>query len=117
VQGDESDNDNAKAAQDSAIDLDARRGMRARRDTDHRRSRSAVRADQDAVRESQSSLEKFLFAGPAANWPEAAEKVSYLLRLFAATGEARDPRYRQLIEDALGDLKRLTASETAEPPL
>jgi hypothetical protein len=115
VQGDESDNDNAKAAQDSAIDLDARRGMRARQDTDHRRSRSAVRADQDAVRESQSSLEKFLFAGPAANWPEAADKVSYLLRLFATTGEARDPRYRQLIDDALADLARL-AAETKEPP-
>lgn len=115
MQGDESDNDNAKAAQDSAIDLDARRGMRARRDTDHRRNRSAVRADQDAVRESQSSLEKALFAGPAANWPEAAEKVSYLLRLFAATGEGRDPRYSQLIDDALADLTRL-AAETKEPP-
>jgi hypothetical protein len=43
-----------------------------------------------------------------------AEKVSYLLRLFAATGEGRDPRYRQLIEDSLRDLRRLT-DDAKEP--
>ena len=73
-----------------------------------------MRVDQEAVRQSQASLEKFLFAGPATNWVQAAEKASYLLRLFAATGEAQDPRYRQLIEDALNDLQRL-AGDDKEP--
>jgi hypothetical protein len=114
VPEDESDNDNAKAAQEPAINLDAHRGMRAQRETDRRRHRSAARADQDAVRANQASLERQLFAGPATDWPQVAEKVSYLLRLFAATGEGRDPRYRQLIEDSLRDLRRLT-DDAKEP--
>jgi hypothetical protein len=109
-----SENDNDKPPIDPTVVLDEHRGLRARRDTDARRQQSAVRADQDAVREGQASLEKVLFAGPATTWPQAAEKVSYLLRLFAATGEAQDPRYKQLIEDALDDLDRL-AGNTKEP--
>ena len=110
----ESENDNDKPPIDPTVVLDEHRGLRARRDTDARRQQTAVRADQDAVREGQASLEKVLFAGPAATWPQAAEKVSYLLRLFAATGEAQDPRYKQLIEDALDDLERLSGN-TKEP--
>lgn len=109
------DNGNGTVARDLAISLDAHRGLQAQRDTDLRRNQSGARADLTAVREHQASLEKFLFAGPATTWPQAAEKASYLLRLFAATGEARDPRYMQLIEDALDDLARL-AAETPEPP-
>jgi hypothetical protein len=107
VQEDENDNDNANAAQDPAISLDAHRGLRAQRETDRRRNKSAVSADQSAIRERQASLEKFLFAGPATSWQQAADKACYLLRLFATTGEGRDPRYRQLIEDALQDFQRL----------
>jgi hypothetical protein len=110
----ENENDNERPWHDRTVKLDEHRGLRARQDTDARRQRSAVRADQDAVREGQASLEKFLFAGPAATWSQAAEKAGYLLRLFAATGEAQDPRYKQLIEDALDDLQRLSAS-TQEP--
>jgi len=88
--------------------------MQAQRDTDERRQQSSVRADQHALRENQASLEKFLFSGPAIDWIQAAEKATYVLRLFAATGEAQDLRYQQMIEDTLQDLQRLTA-ETKEP--
>ena len=98
-----SENDNEKPT----VKLDEHRGLTAQRDTDARRHQSDVRADQDAVREGQHQLEKHLFAGPASTWAEAAEKSAYLLRLFAATGEAQDPRYKQLIEDTIADLQRL----------
>jgi len=110
----DNDNDNGVSGADSTVILDEHRGIRARREADRRRTRSAVRADQESVRRNQASLEKFMFAGPATTWQQAAEKVDYLLRLFAATGEAQDPRYRQLIEDTLDDLKRL--SSKTEPP-
>ena len=102
-----SEKDNDKTSGDPAIVLDEHRGLRARQDADARRLRSAVRADQDTLRENQAALEKHLFAGPATTWPQAAEKACYLLRLFAATGEAQDPRYKQLIEDVMQDLHRL----------
>jgi hypothetical protein len=110
VQDDHEDNDNTSPA----IDLDAHRGLRAQKETDRRRNRSAVRADQDSVRENQALLEQQLFAGPATSWPQAADKASYLLRRFATTGEAQDPRYKQLIEDVLRDLHRL-AEDAREP--
>jgi hypothetical protein len=109
-----SKNDNDNPTDDPTVTLDEHRGMRARQDTDARRQQSAVRADQDAIRERQASLENHMFAGPATSWLQAAEKASYLLRLFAATGEAQDPRYKQLIEDSLADFQRLSAS-TKEP--
>jgi hypothetical protein len=108
-------NDNQKPPQESAVELDEHRGMRAQRDTDARRQQSAaVRADQQALGEGQASLAKFLSSGPASTWVEAAEKATYVLHLFAATGEARDPRYKQLIEDVVEDLQRL-ARATKEP--
>jgi hypothetical protein len=103
----DSENDNANPDSRPTVDLDAYRGSKARKETVQRRQRSDVRADQDAVRDSQASLGKHLFAGPATTWLQAAEKTSYLLRLFAQTGEAQDPRYKQLIEDTLDDLSRL----------
>lgn len=110
----ENENDNDNPNPDRAVVLDEHRGLKARRDTDRRRQRSDVRADQDAVRNSQASLEKHLFAGPATTWLQAAEKASYLLRRFAATGEAQDPRYKQLIEETLDDMQQL-ADNTKGP--
>jgi hypothetical protein len=98
-----SGNDNLKPA----VNLDAHRGLHAQKDTDARRHQSGVRADQEAVRQGQEILEQQLFAGPAKTWAEAAEKSVYLLGLFAATGEAQDPRYKQLIEATIADLQRL----------
>ncbi|MDQ7250825.1 hypothetical protein [Dongia sedimenti] len=112
----DNENDNQKAHQDPTVVLDAHRGLMAQKATDARRSQSAVRADLDAVREGQASLEKHLFAGPATDWPQAAEKADYLLRLFANTGEGQDPRYKQLIEDALGDIARLSGKAKEPAP-
>jgi hypothetical protein len=109
-----SENDNDKPSHDPTVVLDEHRGLRARQDADARRLRSAVRADQDVLRENQAMLEKHLFAGPATTWPQAAEKACYLLRLLAATGAAQDPRYKQLIEEVMQDLHRL-ADDTKGP--
>jgi hypothetical protein len=91
--------------------LDEHRGMTAQVETEARRHSSAVEADQEALRQARAEMERFLFAGPAGSWPEAAEKAKYLLRLFAATAEAHDPRQQQLIEAVLEDFKRLDNSK------
>ena len=90
-----------------AVVLDQHRGMTAQKETDARRHQSGVQADQEALRQGQASLEKQLFSGPAAGWTAAAEKAVYLLSLFAATGEAQDPRYKHMIEATVEDLQRL----------
>lgn len=112
----ENENDNRQTPQDPTVVLDAHRGLMAQKATDARRHQSAVRADLDAVRAGQASLEKHLFAGPATGWPQAAEKADYLLRLFANTGEGQDPRYKQLIEDALSDFARLAGKAKESAP-
>jgi hypothetical protein len=88
--------------------LDEHRGMAAQVETEARRHSSAVEADQEALRQGRAEMEQFLFAAPAASWPEAAEKAKYLLRLFAATADAQDPRQKQLIESVLDDFRHLT---------
>ena len=104
---------------DETIPLDERRGMTARRETEIRRARHEVEADQAALRRHQAEFENLLVAAPADGWPEAAEKARYLIELFAATPEARDPRRRSLIADVLADFERLAASSgggAAAPP-
>ena len=98
-----SDNDN----QNPAVVLDEHRGMTAQKQTDSRRHESGVRADQEVRRQGQALLEKHLFVGPAATLSQAVEKAGYLLRLFATTAEAQDPRYKQLIEETIEDFARL----------
>ena len=46
------------------------------------------------------------------HWHEAAEKARYLLKLFATTQAAQDPRRQKLIATVLADFKRL-ADETS----
>lgn len=100
-----------KDSDEPPVLLDEHRGMAAQVETEARRHSSAVEADQEALRQARAEMEQFLFAGPAKSWPEAAEKARYLLRLFAATAEAHDPRQRQLIESVLEDFKRLDNSK------
>ena len=90
------------------IKLDGRRGMAAQKATERRREQHEVRADQAAIRSRQNDLEQNLAAAPAANWLEAAAKMRYLLRLFAASQEALDPRRKLLIESLNADLDRLS---------
>src|SRR5689334_25196073 len=100
-----SDNDNKNPP---VVVLDEHRGLAAQKATDERRHASDVQADQDALRRSREELENVLFAAPAQNWSQAAERAAYLLRQFAVTVEAQDPRYKQMIAGVLDDLARFS---------
>ena len=89
-------------------DLDAHRGMAAQKATEDRRHTAEVMTNRAMLRQHQDELEHALSAGPAANWAEAVEKARYLITLFAATPEGRDPRHRKLILGALDDIQRLS---------
>ena len=95
------------------VDLDAHRGMVARKDTEIRRDLREVQVNQAALRARREELEAFLFAAPAATWFEASAKARYLIELFAATPDAQDPRQKKLIASALADFARLSAAEPA----
>jgi hypothetical protein len=92
-------------------DLDQHRGMAAQKATLLRRSEGAVRADQMALRTRQEELEHFMLAAPAKDWSEAAERAAYLLKLFAESPTAEDPRRQKLIQSVLADFDRLVGSE------
>ena len=93
---------------DDPVDLTEHRGMADQNATDvQRRHRHQFQADQAALQRRQEELERLLLAAPAETWPEAAAKAQYLIRLFAATPEAQDPRSEELIAHALEDLTRL----------
>ena len=92
---------------ETTVDLDKRRGMAAQKATDLRRQLAEVEANEKALRLRQEELEAQLLAAPAASWPEAAEKARYLLRLFASSVSAQDPRRQKLIVAVLDDFERL----------
>jgi hypothetical protein len=96
---------------DKTIDLDRHRGMAAQKATDLRRLLTDVEANETLLRQRQDELEAHLLAAPAANWHEAADKAQYLLKLFAATLAAQDPRRQMLIAAVLADFKRLAGEE------
>jgi len=90
------------------IDLDRRRGKSALKATEDRRLRlEEVLAHHAAMERRQDELERLLMAGPAETPAEAISRARYLLQLFAATGEGREPRRRELIALALEDLTDL----------
>jgi len=92
---------------DLPVDLDEHRGMVARKETETRRLLHEVQADQAALRGRQEELETNMVATAAMTWPEAAAKARYLIRLYAATPDAQDPRRQKLIAGVLADLVRL----------
>jgi hypothetical protein len=94
---------------DRTIALDQHRGMAAQKATELRRLLSEVEANEAALRVRQKELESHLLAAPATHWQDAAEKASYLLKLFATTLAAQDPRRQKLIEAVLADFKRLSS--------
>ena len=96
------------------IVLDEHRGIAAQQATEIRRRLAEVEADQTALRERRTELEKFLLAAPASTWLEAAEKARYLIGLLATTSIGRDPRRQKLIAGVLEDFRRLTGEPTAE---
>ena len=97
---------------EETVDLDKRRGMTAQKETRLRRLHAEVRAQRDALRTRQDALEAQLLAAPAENWEDAAEKARYLLNLFAATADARDPRRQKLIAAVLDDFRRLSGERS-----
>ena len=100
----------------SPIVLDDHRGMAAQQETEVRRRLAEVEADQAALRDRRTDLEKLLVASPASTWPEAAEKARYLIGLFAQTSIARDPRRQKLIAGVLDDFVRLSGESLEAPP-
>jgi hypothetical protein len=96
------------------IVLDEHRGMAAQQATEIRRRLAEVEADQEALRERRTELEKFLLAAPASSWLEAAEKARYLIGLLATTSLARDPRRQKLIAGVLADFGRLAGEAAPE---
>lgn len=97
---------------DRTIDLDGHRGMVAQKATNQRRMLAEVEANELNLRLQRDELEAQLLAEPAANWPEAAEKARYLLKLFAGTPAGEDPRRRRLIAAVLADFERLSSRTT-----
>ena len=93
---------------DKPVELDEHRGMLAQKATNFRRLLAEVDANEQALRLRQEELESHLIAAPAATWEEAAEKARYLLKLFAATLSAEDPRRQKLIAAVLADFARLS---------
>jgi hypothetical protein len=99
---------------DDPVKLDERRGMAAQKATDARRLLAEVEANERSLRQLQEQLEMQMIAEPAATWPEAAEKARYLLRLFASSPFAEDPRRQRLITNVLDDFRRLSRSERGD---
>jgi hypothetical protein len=93
---------------DDPVELDEHRGLAAQKSTEIRRRLQEVEADQAAVRRRQEEFERNAVAVPSTTWPEAAAKARYLIRLFAVTPEAQDPRRQELIARVLADLDRLS---------
>jgi hypothetical protein len=98
----------AKVMADDPVELDEHRGMAAQKSTEIRRRLHEVEADQAALRDRQEEFERQAIAAPSESWSEAAAKARYLIELFAATPEARDPRRQDLIAKVLGDFVRLS---------
>jgi hypothetical protein len=99
------------------IDLDQHRGMASQKATNLRRLLADVEANEKALRARQEVLETHLLAAPARNWPEAAEKARYLLKLFSSTLAAEDPRRQKLIAAVLTDFERLADEGQHVEPL
>lgn len=92
---------------DNPVDLDERRGMAAQIATEKRREHLyRFEQDQADLRSQQEELERLL-AVPAQTWLEVAARAEYLIRQFADTLEAQDPRHKELVVHTLEDLARL----------
>jgi hypothetical protein len=103
------------------IELDSRRDAAGVMGAEMRRSVSVpATAAREAGAQHDAEMERRLAAPPAADWPEAAELALYLLKTFATSMDARDPRCAALIARSITDLSRLAEAEpttlTERPP-
>ena len=99
---------------EKTIELDQHRGMTAQKETKIRRLLAGVEAEERALRLRQKKLEAELLAVPATTWQDAAHKAGYLLRLFASTSEAQDPRRQKLIANVFDDFRRLSLDKRGD---
>ncbi len=91
---------------DQTVDLDQHRGMGSQKAKNLRRLLADVEVNEKTLRARQEELETHLLAASARNWPDAAEKARYLLKLFSATLAAEDPQRQKLIAAVLADFGR-----------
>jgi hypothetical protein len=91
------------------VELDEHRGMTAQKSTEIRRRSHEIQADQAALRDRQEEFEREAMTGPSTTWAEAAARARYLIQLYAATPEGREPRRQELIMKVLEDLTRLSS--------
>jgi hypothetical protein len=99
---------------DKPVDLDHHRGMAAQKATELRRLMADVATNEKILRAKQEELEMQLIAAPAAAWEAAADKVRYLLSVYATTQSGQDPRRKILIKAVLDDFNRLSQGATEE---
>jgi hypothetical protein len=85
--------------------------MAAQKATELRRLMVEVEANAAALRARHESLEAQLVAVPARNWPEAAVKARYLLKLLSDSPAGRDHRLQKLIDAVLKDFEDLSAAD------
>jgi hypothetical protein len=100
----------------SPVILDEHRGMTAQKAANARRHLLGVAENQDVLRQSQASLDKFLLAEPARTWSEAAEKALYIIGILAGSAASQDPRHKQLIASVTEDFRRLTGEDAMLAP-
>ena len=94
---------------DKPLDLDKHRGMAAQKATDIRRVQADVENNAKELRDRQGILENQLLSVPAASWPEAAAKASYVLNLYAAGLAPADTHHRDLVAAIFADFARLSS--------
>jgi hypothetical protein len=94
---------------DKPLDLDKHRGMAAQKATDIRRILANAENNARDLRDRQTALESQLLSDPAASWPDAAAKASYVLNLYAASLATADTHHRDLVAAVLADFARLSS--------
>ncbi len=98
------------------IDLDGRRTLAEKRETELRRQPANGAAFTSRPRQPHiESLEDQMLREPARTWIEVMEKWRFLLDRYAATADAEDERVHKLIARALGDFARLKKHEGRKP--
>jgi hypothetical protein len=99
---------------DDPTHLDGRRTAAGLMGAEMRRhAQEGFEENRERRRSRNAELEAQMTAGPAENWPEAASKAIYLLRLLSSCHEAQDTRISRLIERAIIDLDWLLRCEAA----
>jgi hypothetical protein len=101
---------------DRPIDLDGHRTFEGKQESELRR-KAVNRDTAPGARPNMADIDfdAALSVEPARTWVEAMEKAAFLLRRYAATREADDPRIQKLIKRAESDLARLRKREETRP--